>query len=223
MVRLFTPDHGLQSGYVRGGRSTALRPVLLPANLVTAELRSRVNDQLAGLTVELVESRAPFYSEPLAAAAFEWVTLLTATVAPEDQPFPRLYAALAALLDLVCAAPSARWWLRAMVRYEALLLAELGFGLDLERCAVTGERADLAYVSPRTGRAVSVHAAGVYAEKLLALPPFMTSTEEPDWEQLMQGFALTGHFIERQFFTERRADALAARAMLLDRVRRMAG
>lgn len=223
VVRLFTPDHGLQSGYVRGGRSTALRPVLMPANLVTAELRSRVNDQLAGLTVELAESRAPFYSEPLAAAAFEWVTLLTATVAPEDQPFPRLYAALAALLDLVCAAPSARWWLRAMVRYEALLLAELGFGLDLERCAVTGERADLAYVSPRTGRAVSVHAAGVYAEKLLVLPPFMTGNDEPDWAQLMQGFALTGHFIERQFFTDRRADALAARAMLLDRVRRMAG
>jgi DNA repair protein RecO (recombination protein O) len=175
------------------------------------------------LTVELAESRAPFYSEPLAAAAFEWVTLLTATVAPEDQPFPRLYAALAALLDLVCAAPSARWWLRAMVRYEALLLAELGFGLDLERCAVTGERADLAYVSPRTGRAVSVHAAGVYAEKLLVLPAFLTGEEEPDWEQLMQGFALTGHFIERQFFTDRRADALAARAMLIDRVRRMAG
>lgn len=223
VVRLFTPDHGLQSGYVRGGRSTALRPVLMPANLVTAELRSRVNDQLTGLTVELAESRAPFYGEPLAAAAFEWVTLLTATVAPEDQPFPRLYAALAALLDLVCAAPSARWWLRAMVRYEALLLAELGFGLDLERCAVTGQRADLAYVSPRTGRAVSVHAAGVYAEKLLVLPPFMTGNDEPDWEQLMQGFALTGHFIERQFFTDRRADALAARAMLLDRVRRMAG
>lgn len=223
VVRLFTPNHGLQSGYVRGGRSTALRPVLMPANLVTAELRSRVNDQLAGLTVELAESRAPFYSEPLAAAAFEWVTLLTATVAPEDQPFPRLYAALAALLDLVCAAPSARWWLRAMVRYEALLLAELGFGLDLERCAVTGERADLAYVSPRTGRAVSVQAAGVYAEKLLVLPAFMTGNDEPDWEQLMQGFALTGHFIERQFFTDRRADALAARAMLIDRVQRMAG
>ncbi|PXW78613.1 DNA replication and repair protein RecO [Blastomonas natatoria] len=223
VVRLLTPDHGLQSGYVRGGRSTALRPVLMPANLVTAELRSRVNDQLAGLTVELAESRAPFYSEPLVAAAFEWVTLLTATVAPEDQPFSRLYAALAALLDLVCAAPSARWWLRAMVRYEALLLAELGFGLDLERCAVTGGREDLTYVSPRTGRAVSLHAAGVYAEKLLVLPAFMTDDEEPDWEQLMQGFALTGHFIERQFFSDRRADALAARAMLIDRVRRMVG
>lgn len=223
MVRLFTPDHGLQSGYVRGGRSTALRPVLMPANLVTAELRSRVNDQLAGLTVELAESRAPFYSEPLAAAAFEWVTLLTATVAPEDQPFRRLYAALAALLDLVCAAPSARWWLRAVVRYEALLLAELGFGLDLERCAVTGGREDLAYVSPRTGRAVSLHAAGVYAEKLLLLPPFMTGEAEPDWEQLLQGFALTGHFIERQFFSERRADPLAARVMLIDRLRRIAG
>lgn len=193
----------------------------MPANLVTAELRSRSPDQLASLTVELSTSRAPYYAEPLAAAAFEWVTLLTATVAPDDQPFPRLYAALAALLELVCVAPSARWWARAMVQYEALLLAELGFGMDLERCAVTGEREDLAYVSPRTGRAVSLHAAGVYAEKLLLLPPFMTSDAEPDWGQLLQGFALTGHFIERQFFAERRADPLAARGMMIDRLKRM--
>ncbi|GGB58727.1 DNA repair protein RecO [Blastomonas aquatica] len=223
VARLFTPEHGLQVGYVQGGRSTAMRPVLLPANLVTAELRSRSPDQLASLTVELSTSRAPYYAEPLAAAAFEWVTLLTATVAPDDQPFPRLYAALAALLELVCVAPSARWWARAMVQYEALLLAELGFGLDLERCAVTGERKDLAYVSPRTGRAVSLHAAGVYAEKLLPLPAFLTSDAEPDWEQLLQGFALTGHFIERQFFAERRADPLAARVMMIDRLKRIAG
>lgn len=222
VARLFTPEHGLQAGYVQGGRSTAMRPVLMPANLVTAELRSRSPDQLASLTVELSTSRAPYYAEPLAAAAFEWVTLLTATVAPDDQPFPRLYAALAALLELVCVAPSARWWARAMVQYEVLLLAELGFGLDLARCAVTGERADLAYVSPRTGRAVSLHAAGVYAEKLLALPAFMTSDAEPDWEQLLQGFALTGHFIERQFFAERRADPLAARVMMIDRLKRIA-
>ncbi|MFN3473129.1 MAG: DNA repair protein RecO [Blastomonas sp.] len=223
VARLFTPEHGLQAGYVQGGRSTAMRPVLMPANLVTAELRSRSPDQLASLTVELSTSRAPYYAEPLAAAAFQWVTLLTATVAPDDQPFPRLYAALAALLELVCVAPSARWWARAMVQYEVLLLAELGFGLDLERCAVTGERDDLAYVSPRTGRAVSLHAAGVYAEKLLALPTFMTSDAEPDWEQLLQGFALTGHFIERQFFAERRADPLAARVMMIDRLKRIAG
>lgn len=221
VARLFTPEHGLQAGYVQGGRSTAMRPVLMPANLVTAELRSRSPDQLASLTVELSTSRAPYYAEPLAAAAFEWVTLLTATVAPDDQPFPRLYAALAALLELVCVAPSARWWARAMVQYEALMLAELGFGLDLTRCAVTGERADLTYVSPRTGRAVSLHAAGVYAEKLLLLPPFMTSDAEPDWGQLLQGFALTGHFIERQFFAERRADPLAARGMMIDRLKRM--
>lgn len=223
VVRLFTPSQGLQAGYVRGGRSTALRPVLMPANLVTAQLRHRSPEQLASLTVELTASRAPYYTEPLAAAAFEWVTLLTATVAPDGQPFPQLYAALAAVLDLVCAAPSARWWARAMIGYEALLLAELGFGLDLDRCAVTGSRAQLAYVSPRTGRAVSLNAAGVYAEKLLVLPAFMTADTEPDWEQLLQGFALTGHFIERQFFVERRADPLAARAMMIDRLKRIAG
>ena len=223
VARLFTPEYGLQAGYVQGGRSTAMRPVLMPANLVTAELRSRSPDQLASLTVELSTSRAPYYAEPLAAAAFEWVTLLTATVAPDDQPYPRLYAALDALLELVCVAPSARWWARAMVQYEALLLTELGFGLDLTRCAVTGERADLAYVSPRTGRAVSLHAAGVYAEKLLTLPAFMIGDAEPDWEQLLQGFVLTGHFIERQFFAERRADPLAARHMMIDRLKRIVG
>jgi DNA repair protein RecO (recombination protein O) len=161
VVRLFTPDHGLQSGYVRGGRSTALRPVLMPANLVTAELRSRVNDQLAGLTVELAESRAPFYSEPLAAAAFEWGTLLTRHRRAGGSAVPAALCGAGGLTRSgLCGPPRraggcARWCVT-----RALLLAELGFGLDLERCAVTGERADLAYVSPRTGRAVSRHAAG---------------------------------------------------------------
>jgi len=224
VVRLMTPDHGLQAGYVRGGRSTALRPVLLPANRVQAELRSRSADQLAGLTVELAQSRAPFFAEPLAAAAFGWACALTGAVPPEGQPYPRLYAALAALLDLICAAPSVRWWARRMIDYELLLLAELGFGLELDRCAVTGARDDLAFVSPRSGRAVSQAAAGHYAERLLELPQFLATQQgdlEPDWPAILTGFALTEPFLDRAFLQGRRDDLAGARLLLVERLKRM--
>ena len=221
VVRVVTPGHGLLAGYVRGGRSRTLRPVLQPANLIEAELRSRSADQLAGMTVELAQSRAPFFAEPLTAAAFDWVTLLVGLTLPEGQPYPRLYTSLGALLDLICAAPSARWWARDMVRFELLLLAELGFGLDLENCAVSGGNDDLAYVSPRSGKAVGRAEGEPYADRLLKLPRFLLTGEEADWEQLLQGFALTGHFLERAFFSERRAEHLAARDRLMDRLKRV--
>ncbi|MEZ5710887.1 MAG: DNA repair protein RecO [Blastomonas sp.] len=221
VVRLMTPEHGLQAGYVRGGLSRTLRPVLMPANLVQAELRSRSADQLAGLTVELAQSRAPFFNEPLAAAAFGWATLLTASVLPEAAAYPRIHAALLALLDLVCASPSARWWAKAMVEYERLLLGELGFGLDLSRCAVTGETGNLTHVSPRSGRAVSAGSAHGYADRLLPLPGFLIGYEDAGWDAIFEGFALTGHFIERAFFGDRRNEPLAARQMMLDRLKRV--
>ena len=103
-----------------------------------AQLSARTDTQLPQATVELVHSRGPLLSEPLPAAAIEWATVLTATALPEGQPYPPLYAALEALLDAIEAAPSASGWGAALVRYELLLLAELGFGLDLSQCAVTG-------------------------------------------------------------------------------------
>ena len=109
--------------------------------------------ELAGLTVELVTSRAPWIGEPLASAALDWATTLTGATLPEENAYPRLYSALSALLDAICHAPSARGWATAMVRFELLLLAELGFGLDLSCCAATGQVDDLAYVSPRSARA----------------------------------------------------------------------
>lgn len=130
IVRALTPDDGLQPGFVRGGRSRRLRPILLPGNLVEAEYRARTDEQLAALTVELVRSRAPLFAEPLAAAAIDWTTALTASALPEGQAYPRLFAALSGFLDAVEAAPSARGWAAALVRLELLLLAELGFGLD---------------------------------------------------------------------------------------------
>lgn len=130
IVRAMTAAHGLLSGYVRGGHSRRLRPVLFPSNVVRAEFRARTEDQLAALTVELIHSRAPLMSEPLAVAALDWTTALTASALPEGQPFPRLHAGLSGVLDAIEAAPSARGWAFALLRYEVLCLAELGFALE---------------------------------------------------------------------------------------------
>ena len=128
IARLLTEEHGLISGYVAGGRGRALRPVLIPGNLVAAELSARSDSQLPGLRLELVASRGPWLSEPLAAAAITWATTLTAATLPERHAYPPLWSALGGLLDAVCHAPSARGWAPALAAYEVLLLRELGFG-----------------------------------------------------------------------------------------------
>lgn len=180
VVRCLTREAGMIAGYVRGGRSRALRPVLQPANLVVGEWRARTEDQLAGLTVELTHSRAPLYSQPLASAALEWVTALTAIVLPEHQPYPRLYEALDGMIGAIEAAPAARGWAVALVRYEDLLLAELGYGFRQ---------------SPAVGA-------------------------ESGWPDIIAALTLTGREIEAHLLTDRRAEALAARARLIERLKR---
>lgn len=128
IARVLSEDHGLVAGYVAGGRGRVLRPVVIPGNLVAAELSARSDAQLPFLRLELVASRGPWLGEPLAASAIAWVTTLTALVLPERNAYPALYSALGATLDAICHAPSARGWLRALVGYEALLLRELGYG-----------------------------------------------------------------------------------------------
>lgn len=220
IARLLTPDHGLLAGYVRGGRSRALRPVLLPGNSVKAEFRARTEEQLASLTVELEHSRAPLLSEPLPAAAIDWVCALTAAALPEGTPYPALYQALDGVLGAVDAAPAARGWAVALVRYELLLLAELGFGLDLGRCAATGGTQDLVYVSPRSAAAVSRDAAVGYESRLLPLPSFLLEGGAAEWDAILDGLRLTGFFLERSVLTEWKADVLAARERLVDRLKR---
>jgi len=128
IARLLTAGRGLVGAFVAGGRGRQLRPVLLPGNLVEAELRSRTESQLPFARVELRESRGPWLSEPLPAAGIAWVTALTAAALPERQPFPALFDALGALLSAICVAPSARGWAVPMLSYEVLLLRELGYG-----------------------------------------------------------------------------------------------
>ncbi|MEM7702960.1 MAG: DNA repair protein RecO [Pseudomonadota bacterium] len=128
IARLLTEEHGLVAGYVAGGRGRQLRPVVIPGNLVALELRARSASQLPFAKIELIESRGPWLTEPLPAAAIQWSCALTATALPERNPYPGLYQALTALLDAICNAPSARGWLAAMNLYEAMLLRELGYG-----------------------------------------------------------------------------------------------
>lgn len=223
VVRLMTPDHGLQAAYVRGARGRRLRPVLLPGNEIEATLAARTETQLPQATVELLHSRGPLIVEPLPAAAIDWACVLTATALPEGQPYSRLYQALDGLLAAVEAAPSASGWGAALVRYELLLLAELGFGLDLESCAVSGGKDDLVAVSPRSGRAVSAATAEPYAGKLLPLPRFIREGGAAVWPDILDGLELTGHFLMRDLLTDRSAPAADSRVRLVERLRRAAG
>jgi DNA repair protein RecO (recombination protein O) len=185
IVRALTAEHGLQPGYVRGGRSRHIRPILQPANLILGEWRARTEDQLAGLTVELIHSRAPLFAEPLPAAALEWVTALTATALPEAQPCPRLHGALDGVIGAIEAAPAARGWAAALARYELLMLAELGYGLEPDR-----------------------------------LPDILRTGGEADWPDILAALRLTGEALESNILTDRRAETLAARARLIDRLKR---
>lgn len=128
IVRLLTEAHGMLGAYVAGGRGRTLRPVLIPGNLVEAELSARSESQLPSARLELVQSRGPWLTEPLAAAGIGWATALTAAALPERQAYPALWQALCALLDAICMAPSARGWAAALAGYEALLLREMGYG-----------------------------------------------------------------------------------------------
>ncbi len=156
IVRMLSAEQGLLAGYVAGGRGRQLRPILVPGNLVEAELHWRSESQLPSARLELTHSRGPWLGEPLAAAAIGWVTALTTAALPERQAYPSLYSALSALLDAICHAPSARGWLPGLLAYEALLLRELGYG------GAVPEAAD-----DHAGELVRFDATGVRLERYL--------------------------------------------------------
>ena len=223
IVRLMTHDHGLQAAYVRGARGRRMRPILIAGNVVSAQLSARTDTQLPQGAIELIHSRGPLLGEPLPAAATDWVTALTATALPEGQSYPRLYEALEGLLDAIEAAPSAVGWGAALVRYELLMLAEMGFGLDLDRCAVSGTGDALVAVSPKSGRAVSAAEAEPYKGKLLPLPAFIREGGRASWTDIGHGLVLTGHFLARDVLTGRAEAIGEARLRLVERMRRAGG
>ena len=143
IARMLTEREGLVAAYVAGGRGRVLRPVVIPGNLVAADIRSKSDSQLPFARLELVKSLGPWLSEPLPAAAIAWVTALTAAVLPERNPYPTLYAALGGLLDAICSADAARQWVEALVTYEALLLRELGYGGEKPEIADLGQALEI--------------------------------------------------------------------------------
>jgi DNA repair protein RecO (recombination protein O) len=132
IVRAFTAQHGLIGGYVQGARGRVLRPVLIPGNVIKGDWRSRIAGQLPTLIAEPQHSRAHLLGEPLAIAAIDWVTALTATTLPEEHPYPNLHYALDGVLSAVELAPAARVWAGAVAQYEALLIRELGYAEELQ-------------------------------------------------------------------------------------------
>lgn len=195
IVEVMTQAHGRSAGLVRGGRSARMRVVLQPGNVVAVTWRARLDEHLGTLAVELAEARAGPLMET-AVGAFGLASLAALVrFLPERDPHPRIHEALLVVLDHLGDPVAAG---EAAVRFELLLLEEFGFGLDLSACAANGTSEDLAFVSPRTGRAVSRAAGTPYADKLLPLPAFLGRGGEgatPARREVMEGFRLTGHFL----------------------------
>jgi DNA repair protein RecO (recombination protein O) len=195
VAELFTLGHGRHLGLVRGGRSRRLRPLLQPGNRLGVTWRARLSEHLGGFNLELIEAHAARALDDAAALAAIGSLAGLARLLPERDPHPQLYAAA---LHVIGAFDAPRLWPALLVRWELLLLQDLGFGLDLGECAAAGGDTDLVYVSPRSGRAVSREAGQPYDAKLLKLPAFLRDDNAAAGESdLLAGFALTGYFVER--------------------------
>ena len=196
ILELMTREHGRHLGVVHGGRSRRMAPVLQAGNSVAATWRARLDEHIGQYAVEpdLVRS-ASLLGSPMALYGVGTLALHLRLL-PERDPHPGLYAAALFLLDHLDEAALAP---ALFIRFELMLLAELGYGLDLSACAATGQADDLVYVSPKSGRAVSREAGAPYRERLLPLPGFLrgeTELPHPDDGELAAGFRLTGHFLD---------------------------
>lgn len=218
VVELLTRAHGKYAAHVAGGASKRMRPFLQAGAPVLARYRARTPEQLGSASLEPQgEGPAALFDDGLALAGLSAAAAVAAGALPEREPHAGAYLAFQALsralvdLDI---------WPAVFVRYEAGLLQELGFALDLSRCAATGSTDDLVYVSPRTGRAVSRAAGEPYSDRLLALPPFLLSAQArlaPG--DVAAGLALTAHFLEAFIFAPLNRPLPPARIWLLDRLR----
>jgi len=224
ILEALTRSHGRHLGLVRGGTSSKGRAVLQPGNRVKLTWRARLSEHLGNFTVELARSRASdMFEERASLAGLNALAAIAAAVLPEREPHEVAYDGADALLDMIAAHEFADW-APLFVRWEIGLLNELGFGLDLARCAATGSADDLIYVSPRTGRAVSRGAGEPYRTRLLGLPAFLLGRQagEASAADLLAGLQLTAHFLEQWVLTPHdrtmpeariRLSDLAARAM----------
>lgn len=194
IIEVFTETHGRHAGVVRGGASRKLTQSLQPGAQFDLTWKARLEEHIGTFTVEPVKSRAAAaMSGRLPLAGLNAVTALLAFALPERAAYPALYRRTVALLDMIGTDPL---WPAAYLLWERALLDEMGFGLDLSSCAVTGAVDALAYVSPKTGRAVSAAGAGEWADRLLPLPPALLGVGEGAPDEVRAGLRTTGHFLE---------------------------
>ena len=218
IVELLTATHGRYAAHVAGGASRKMKAFLQAGAHVGARYKARTSEQLGGATLEpLGGGPSALFDDALALAGLSAAAAVAAGALPEREPHPGAFDAFAAL---VTAFGFPAIWPAVFVRFEAGLLEELGFGMDLTRCASTGSLDDLVYVSPRTGRAVSREAGEPYAERMLKLPPFMLAAQnrlEPG--DVGDGLELTGRFLEQWVFGPLNRPLPPARVWLIDRLR----
>ncbi len=218
IVDLLTSEHGRFAAHVAGGASRKMKPFLQAGSRVVARYRARVSEQLGSATLEPVgEGPAALFDDPMALAGLSAAAAVAAGGLPEREAHPGAFYGLESLI-LALAHPHI--WPAVYVRFEAGLLQELGFGLDLSRCAATGSTDDLIYVSPRTGRAVSRSAGEPYKDKMLKLPPFLLGAQAGLSDgDVDLGLVLTGHFLEQFVFSPLNRPLPPARVWLVDRLR----
>lgn len=216
ILEVLSEEHGRHLGLVRGGRSKRHRPALQPGNELALIWKARLADQLGQFQIEPLNLRtAHLMTSGMGLAAVNHLAFLVRLL-PERQSHKRLFAALTVVLDHLESADAAG---ALIIRFELELLRDLGAGLDLTRCAATGTTEDLAYVSPKSARAVSREAGRPYHDRLLPLPGFLVDGQrqtgsELMWADITQGFQLTGYFLDRQLH-ERNIKDGNTRAMLL--------
>jgi len=224
VVHVLTEEHGRFSGLARGGTSRRQASLWQPGNLVLAQWKARLSDQLGQISAELVQpAAARLLDAPLPLAMLSSVMALTDATLPEREAHPDLFLATIKLVTLIATQPQDPP-MAELVRWECALLREIGFGLDLERCTVTGQVGELAYVSPRTGRAVSVEGAGEWRDRLLALPRFLYDESDdgspPSW---VAGMDLTGFFLARHALGAHHVGMPSARERLHARIAALVG
>ena len=217
VASVLTEAHGVHRGLARGGTARARIAVWQPGNLVQARWVARLADQLGSFSAELVHPAAALaMDDPLQLAVLGACCAVASGALPEREAHPRVFHGL---LHLIAGLADPGPMLAELVRWEAILLADLGYGLDFSVCAITGATEGLAYVSPRTGRAVTAEAAGAWRERLLTLPSFLLDPVEggtqADWAA---GLRLTGHFLARDAFGVQHKPLPRVRQMLYDRV-----
>ena len=193
ILEVFTEARGRHAGVVRGATSRNLAPLLQPGTQLTLTWRARLEDHLGSYTIEPVQSRADLMAERLSLAALNAVTALLCFSLPEREGHPRLYHRTLALLDMI---GSNEAWPIAYLHWELALLDEMGFGLDMSGCAVTGAQDGLAYISPRTGRAVTEAGAGTWKDRLLPLPPCLQAPVSGSQTEISDAMRTTGFFLK---------------------------